>query len=111
MIAASREKRLPLDEAADELEVELLTLREWLDAEPERYPLEERKMGLRPSQLAALRRRKVLADIHAQFQHPEAFLDTANLELGGDAPRDLLGTDREQLLFDYMMRINHGMVS
>jgi len=111
MVSKSGDKRLPISAAAYELETDEPTLREWLAAEPEDFPRAQWETGLVPSQMAALRRRKALADIRTHYEHPEAFLDTPNLELGGDAPRDVLGTDREHLLFDYMMRINHGMVS
>ena len=111
MVSKTGDKRLPISAAAYELETDEPTLREWLASEPEAFPRAQWETGLVPSQMAALRRCKALADIRTHYEHPDAFLDTPNLELGGAAPRDVLGTDREHLLFDYMMRINHGMVS
>ena len=50
--------------------------------------------------------RKEVADLVAD---PSEWLNTPNTRLGGKKPRDLIGTDREQLLRDLLRAIKYGM--
>jgi hypothetical protein len=43
------------------------------------------------------------------FANPEEWLDMPNDQLSGRKPKDLLGTDDEQVLRDLTRRIKHGM--
>jgi len=42
---------------------------------------------------------------------PERWLDTANDQLGGEKPRDLVGTVKEPVLRDLLDSIKHGSFS
>ena len=42
---------------------------------------------------------------------PEAWLDTKNEQLGGEKPRDLIGTSREPVLRNLLEAIEYGSFS
>jgi uncharacterized protein (DUF2384 family) len=48
-------------------------------------------------------------EIEALIAEPDKWLKTPNDQLGGDRPRDLIGTNREQLLRDLLRAIKYGM--
>jgi uncharacterized protein (DUF2384 family) len=52
-------------------------------------------------------------DIHQEIKtliaEPAQWLDTPNDQLGGRKPKDLIGTDREQLLRDLLRAIKYGI--
>jgi Protein of unknown function (DUF2384) len=48
-------------------------------------------------------------DVTALVADPSKWLDTPNSQLGGNKPKDLIGTDREQLLRDLLRAIKYGM--
>ncbi len=45
------------------------------------------------------------------IQEPEKWMDSANDQLGGEKPKDLLGTPKEQVLRNLLESIRHGMFS
>ena len=66
---------------------------------------DERESMPNPSECATL------MDVYALFDDPSEWLESPNPSLGGYAPQDLLGTDREVLVQNLLDGIKHGMVS
>ena len=60
--------------------------------------------GLLPDEKADIR--KEAADVVADPGH---WLDMPNDQLGGQRPRELIGTDREQAVRDLLRALKHGM--
>lgn len=60
--------------------------------------------GLFPDEQSDIRR-----DVSALIADPNEWLDTPNTELGGAKPKDLIGTDREQMLRDLLRSIKYGI--
>jgi uncharacterized protein (DUF2384 family) len=60
--------------------------------------------GLLPGEKANIRQ-----EIKTLIAEPAKWLDMPNDQLGGLKPRDLIGTDREQLLRDLLRAIKYGM--
>ncbi len=50
-------------------------------------------------------------EIKGLIAEPAKWLETPNDQLGGQKPRDLIGTDREQLLRDLLRSIKYGMTT
>lgn len=50
-------------------------------------------------------------DIAACFSQPEQWIDLPNAWLGGRTPRELLGTQDEQLVLDLIEGIKHGVTA
>lgn len=42
---------------------------------------------------------------------PDRWLDTENDQLGGEKPRDLVGTPKEQMVRDLLEAVKHGSFS
>jgi hypothetical protein len=53
--------------------------------------------------------RDIRREIAKVVDNPEKWLATANDQLGGQKPCDLIGTNREQHLRDLLRAIKHGM--
>ncbi|MBV9123503.1 MAG: DUF2384 domain-containing protein [Planctomycetes bacterium] len=53
----------------------------------------------------------ILDDIHELFPDPEAWLDAPNSWLGGDKPRDLIGTEREWEVRYLLRGIQNGITT
>jgi uncharacterized protein (DUF2384 family) len=60
--------------------------------------------GLLPGEKADIRE-----EIATLVADPAQWLDTPNDQLGGQKPRDLIGTEREQLLRDLLRAIKYGI--
>lgn len=60
--------------------------------------------GLLPDEDADIRK-----EVKALVANPSMWLAAPNDQLGGQKPRDLIGTDREQLLRDLLRAIKYGM--
>jgi hypothetical protein len=58
-----------------------------------------------------LRTHHVVDTIRSLIVDPEEWLDMPNPWMGGDSPRELLGTDREQLVIDVIEGIKYGAVA
>ena len=56
-------------------------------------------------------RSDLLKDIEDIFADPEAWLNTALIELGGRKPIDLIGTPDEELVRNITESIKHGLYS
>jgi hypothetical protein len=48
-------------------------------------------------------------EIEALVKEPSRWMDAPNDQLGGEKPRDLIGTDREQRLRDLLRAIRYGI--
>jgi hypothetical protein len=64
----------------------------------------KRKPGLPPPPSVEDLARELIAD-------PETWLDTANDQLGGEKPRDLVGTPREPVLRNLLEGMKYGSFS
>jgi hypothetical protein len=53
----------------------------------------------------------ILEDLKPLIPELEEWLDTPNVFLGGEKPRDLIGTDREEQIRDLLRGIKHGISS
>lgn len=54
----------------------------------------------------------VLAEVAEVVLYPDAWLDTPNERLGGQAPRELLASDEgREILLAVVQAIKHGMVT
>ena len=51
----------------------------------------------------------ILREVGNLVADPESWLDASHARLGGNRPRDLIGTDREQFLRDLLRAIKYGM--
>ena len=60
--------------------------------------------GLLPGEKKDIRQ-----EIRAMVAEPAKWLDMPNDRLGGEKPKDLIGTEREQLLRDLLRAIKYGM--
>jgi hypothetical protein len=60
--------------------------------------------GLLPDEKADIRQ-----EIDALIADPAQWQDAPNDQLGGQKPKDLIGTEREQLLRDLLRAIKYGM--
>jgi hypothetical protein len=63
------------------------------------------------SELDKIRTGLLLQSVFEVMEHPVAWLDMPNPWLGGLPPRQLLGTDREQLVRDIVEGIKYGNVA
>ena len=54
-------------------------------------------------------RKDIRKEITALIDEPNKWLKTPNDQLGGERPKDLIGTEREQLLRDLLRAIKYGM--
>ena len=61
--------------------------------------------------LSALKAYGVGVIAESLFDEPNEWLDNPNPWLGGFTPRELVGTEREQLVFDVLQGIQHGTVA
>ncbi len=61
--------------------------------------------------LKALRTQAIALAIDSVIDEPDEWLDSPNPWMGGHSPRELLGTDREQLVIDVIEGIKHGAVA
>jgi hypothetical protein len=52
--------------------------------------------------------RQDVADLIAR---PDEWMDTPNNQLGGEKPRDFVGTNREQLLRDLLRAVKYGLIT
>ncbi len=48
-------------------------------------------------------------EIEALVKEPRRWMDAPNDQLGGEKPRDLIGTNREQRLRDLLRAIRYGI--
>ena len=62
--------------------------------------------GLLPDEQADIRQ-----EIVTLVDQPDKWLEMPNNRLGGQKPKDLIGTEREQLLRDLLRAIKYGMSS
>jgi hypothetical protein len=60
----------------------------------------------RPSRQTELRR-----ELKAVIDKPALWLETPNTLFGGRIPRELIGTDDEKLLWDWVGSVKHGLTS
>ena len=68
--------------------------------------MRSKRNGLFPGEHADIRE-----DVAEILAEPERWLDTPNERLGGEKPRDLIGTDREQHLRDLLRAVKYGLFS
>jgi uncharacterized protein (DUF2384 family) len=54
-------------------------------------------------------KKDIRKEIEALIAQPDKWLKTPNDQLGGERPRDLIGTEREQLLRDLLRAIKYGI--
>jgi uncharacterized protein (DUF2384 family) len=54
-------------------------------------------------------KKDIRKEIEALVDEPEKWLDAPNDQLGGERPRDLISTDREQVLRDLLRAIRYGI--
>jgi uncharacterized protein (DUF2384 family) len=105
-----------IEEAASELGVPTEAIRDWLSksrlrSRAERDATGSENSGLTGEEMRALRAHRVEIDAFSLFREPDAWLDTPNPWLGDESPRQLIGTDREELVLDILEGIKHGVVA
>jgi hypothetical protein len=61
--------------------------------------------------LRALKAYGVSLAAESLFDEPNEWLDNPNPWMGGCSPRELVGTNREQLVFDVLKGLKHGVVA
>jgi uncharacterized protein (DUF2384 family) len=54
-------------------------------------------------------KKDIRKEIEALVDEPERWLDAPNDQLGGERPRDLINSDREQVLRDLLRAIRYGI--
>lgn len=102
-----------LGDVVEEIGVSESTLREWINSQVVDVDLRAlRGLGTFTAEdVRVLLHHKLLHDIQVLFEDPDAWLDTPNPYVGGVAPRNLLGTDQQEIVRDAIESIEHGMVS
>jgi hypothetical protein len=80
--------------------------RRFISAEGKEGPMPSSVNGLLPGEKADIRE-----EVAALIAEPEKWLDMPNNQLGGEKPKDLIGTEREQLLRDLLRAIKYGMMT
>jgi hypothetical protein len=99
-------------EVAQQLGVTPDTIRSWIhNRKVDVGPNNVERDAFAPRDVRTLASHQLRIDVRSLFNDADEWLDAPNVEFGGFSPRELIGTDKEEMVRNFIESRKHGMPS